>query len=97
MMGYKDLSRFGPSIIDPESGYAINIPVIYQLPPFWWEDKPNAYASVLRLRNQLDIRVDDWDGQDRPVREAEKPFQSDELPEWALRANRKPPEAQRGV
>lgn len=97
MIGKEDLSRFEPNIIDMESGYSITIPAIYQLPPFWWEDNTKAYASVRQARRQHGITVDDWDGRQQPTREPEQPSEGDEIPAWALRANRTAPEAQKGV
>jgi hypothetical protein len=93
MFDQMDLSRFGPNIIDMGSGYSITIPVIYQMPPFWWEDNPDAYSSVLKARRARGITVDDWDGGKRPVRGPETAFYDSQPPEWVSRYSRQSPKA----
>jgi hypothetical protein len=47
------------SIIDPVSGYNANIPATKQGYPYWWKMQPMAYESLLELRKQHGIVVDD--------------------------------------
>lgn len=76
-----DLTKYQPNIIDPESGYSVSIPAVLQMPPFWWEDRPEAYEGVLRVRAANGIEVDDWLGREKPVRTIES---EPKLPDWVI-------------
>jgi len=48
------------SIIDPETGYALNKSVQEQGFPFWWEAFPNIYSRIRSERARLGIVVVDF-------------------------------------
>ena len=59
--------------VDVVTGWSINTPVVLQGWPFWWDEYPEEYARILKLRKQEGIVVDDWLGETRPVRDKNAP------------------------
>ncbi len=55
-------------ILDDESGYAVNVPLIHQGYPYWWEDNPEAVARIMTRRRELGIEVDDFPNGSLPER-----------------------------
>ena len=47
-------------LLDPETGYALNIPVVYQDPPFWWEREPEKYAKLNMAREAAGVVIEDF-------------------------------------
>ena len=47
-------------LTDTESGYAINVPAVFQEPMFWWRDRPDVFERILSLREQAGIQVIDF-------------------------------------
>ena len=52
-------------IVDPDSGYAINMPLGPQDYPGWQKDKPEVVERLLELRKTWQIRVPDDEFVDR--------------------------------
>ena len=61
-------TKYGANVIDEQTGMSLTIPAVLQMPPFWWEDRPDVYQRVLARRAELGLTVDDWDGGLQPVR-----------------------------
>lgn len=58
-----DMDRFDlpdEMIIDPLSGYSVNVPFEYQGYPFWWDDKPETVGRIKAMREKLGIIVEDF-------------------------------------
>lgn len=65
-------------ILDPVSGYAVNIAVSRQGWPFWWEDEPETFARIKSIRETLDLEIDDFpDG--IPVRHEDRVVTMEEV------------------
>jgi len=47
-------------ITDAESGYAVNVPAIFQGYPQWWVNEAATYARILAKRKELGIVIDDF-------------------------------------
>ena len=56
----------GEMLIDARTGLALNVPIIDQVYPFWWEDHPAEYALLQSARQEAGIHVVDFP--DGPVR-----------------------------
>lgn len=46
-------------IIEPRSGYAINVPVTEQNYPGWWLVETDAWKRIQAMRAELGLRIDD--------------------------------------
>ena len=53
-------------IYDIETGYALNIPIVYQVPVFWWEYEVAMYQRIKDARANAGIVVEDFPN-GRPV------------------------------
>jgi hypothetical protein len=49
----------GEVFIDPQTGYAVNIPLGYQGYPGWQHDHPEIIGRIQLLRRELGVRIDD--------------------------------------
>ena len=49
----------GEVFIDPQTGYAVNIPLGYQGYPGWQHDHPEVIQRIQLLRRELGIIIDD--------------------------------------
>lgn len=49
----------GEVFIDPQTGYAVNIPLGYQGYPGWQHDQPEVIQRIQLLRRELGIIIDD--------------------------------------
>jgi len=47
-------------VLDPETGWALNVPAAVQEPYGWWDTWPEQYERVKRLRKEQGIEVDDF-------------------------------------
>lgn len=47
-------------IMDPVSGFALNIPVSMVGWPNWWNERPDIYARIRQLRKDMGIEIVDF-------------------------------------
>lgn len=59
MITNEDIPQPDVVIVDPVSGYAINIPLGYQVPPGWVEQFPEQYSRILEMRKEQNVVIED--------------------------------------
>lgn len=65
-------------ILDVESGYSINVPLVYQDYPFWWEDQPETVARIKEKRATLGIEIEDFP-EGLPIRNTDREVSMEEI------------------
>lgn len=65
-------------ILDAESGYSINVPLVHQDYPFWWEDRPETVMRIMEKRAVLGIEIEDFPN-GMPIRNTDREVSMEEI------------------